>query len=123
MDSTIVPIDKPAAIDSKQRQVDQSKAGEQPARGSGNALASQTPEYADTTVQALVESSLEKNGDEIVFGGRSIKFALDQETKRVIVRVTDENSGEVVRQIPPEDYLRLISSFREMFGVLFDEIV
>jgi len=122
MDSTIVPVDKPAAIDGKQRQADQSRASDsQTSSAVADTRGSGTPENSDTTVQALVEASLEQNGDEIVFGNRSIRFSYDQEIHRVIVKVTEQESDTVVRQIPPEDYLNMIARFREMFGVVFDE--
>jgi flagellar protein FlaG len=123
MDSTIVPVDKPAVLEGKQRQADQSRASDlQAVPGGAHTRGAHTPENADTTVQGLVEASLEQNGREIVFGGRSIQFSFDKAINRVIVKVTDDDSGVVVRQIPPEEYLQLISKFREMFGVIFDEI-
>ena len=41
----------------------------------------------------------------------------------MVVKVTSQDSGRVIRQIPPEDYLHLIAKFRELFGVLVDETV
>ena len=122
MDSTIVPVDKPAAIDGKQRQADRARASDLQAQpGGADTREARTPDNADTTVQGLVQASLEKNGDEIVFGGRSIQFSFNKEINRVIVKVTDQETGTVVRQIPPDEYLHMIARFREMFGVLFDE--
>ena len=52
--------------------------------------------------------------------GRTIEFSFDPDIERVIVKVKAAD-GEVVRQIPPEDYLKFVSRFKELFGVLFDE--
>jgi len=37
------------------------------------------------------------------------EFSVDRETKRVIVRIIDGNSGELVRTIPPEDLAKEIA--------------
>ena len=67
------------------------------------------------------ESALERNGRELIFGDRRIEFSFDRDVGRVVVKVRQAESEEVVRQIPPEEYLRFIARFREQIGVLFDE--
>ena len=56
---------------------------------------------------------------------RNIEFSIDEETGRDIVRVVDSNTGEVVRQIPSDEILHLISRVEEWqesisSGVLLD---
>ena len=70
-----------------------------------------------------VESALEHSGRDVVFGGRSIQFNYDRESNRVIVKVVAADSDEVVREIPAKEYLRFVSKFRELLGVIFDEAV
>ena len=50
---------------------------------------------------------------------RNLNFALDDSTGRVVVKVTDSVSGEVIRQIPSEDALRLAESLDEVRSLLF----
>lgn len=50
---------------------------------------------------------------------RNLNFALDDSTGQVVVKVTDGVSGEVIRQIPSEDALRLAESLDEMRSLLF----
>jgi flagellar protein FlaG len=56
-----------------------------------------------------------------VSGATSIEFTFDSDVNRVVVKVKSAETGEVVRQIPPEEYLRLVARFRELFGVVLDE--
>lgn len=51
----------------------------------------------------------------------SVHFRVDDDTHRVVVKVVDANSGETVRQIPPEDMIRVMVRLEEMIGVLFDK--
>ncbi|WP_439862328.1 flagellar protein FlaG [Pseudomonas sp. MBLB4136] len=50
---------------------------------------------------------------------RNLDFDLDDSTGRVVVKVTDGVSGEVIRQIPSEEALRLAESLDEVRSLLF----
>lgn len=49
---------------------------------------------------------------------RDLNFSLDEESGAVIVKVVDSN-GELVRQIPSEDILRLRGQLEEARSLLF----
>lgn len=50
---------------------------------------------------------------------RNLNFAVDDSSGQVVVKVTDGISGEVIRQIPSEDALRLAESLEEARSLLF----
>lgn len=50
---------------------------------------------------------------------RSINFALDDGSGRVVVKVTDAGSGDVIRQIPSEEALKLAENLSEVRSLLF----
>ena len=50
---------------------------------------------------------------------RNLNFSLDDSTGRLMVKVTDSSSGEVIRQMPSEEALRLAESLDEMRSLLF----
>lgn len=50
---------------------------------------------------------------------RNLNFSLDESTERVVVKVTDAASGEVIRQIPSEEALKLAESLSEARSLLF----
>ena len=47
----------------------------------------------------------------------------DESTKRVVGRIYDENTGEAIRELPPEELRQLYAKTREMLGPLVDEKV
>ena len=53
----------------------------------------------------------------------SLDFQIDDKTNEVIVRVCDKATGEVIRQIPAEDVVRLREQLEEYRGALFDDKV
>lgn len=50
---------------------------------------------------------------------RNLNFSLDDASGRVVVKVTDGSSGEVIRQIPSEEALRLAESLEQARSLLF----
>jgi flagellar protein FlaG len=62
------------------------------------------------------------------FVNRNLEFSVDDETGQQVLRVIDSDTGEVVRQIPPEQILHVISQVQKMKegmlqGVLLDDSV
>lgn len=51
---------------------------------------------------------------------RNLNFDLDDSSGRVVVKVTDAESGEVIRQIPSEEALKLAESLTEARSLLFE---
>lgn len=50
------------------------------------------------------------------------RLRIDRESKRVIVQILNE-ANEVIKQIPPEELLRIAAATRKLQGLLFDENV
>lgn len=48
------------------------------------------------------------------------RFTIHGDTKQVIAQIVDEHN-KVVRQIPPEDLLRVAARMRKLEGLLFDK--
>jgi flagellar protein FlaG len=51
---------------------------------------------------------------------RDINFNLDEDSGRVVINVTEATSGDVIRQIPSEEALRLAENLSEIRSVLFE---
>lgn len=49
------------------------------------------------------------------------EFSYHEETKRVSVKVIDEETEEVIREIPPEETLEMLSKMWELAGLMVDE--
>ncbi len=48
-------------------------------------------------------------------------FEINSEADMVVVKITNRENGELIRQIPPEVVVRLARNINELLGVLFDE--
>lgn len=52
---------------------------------------------------------------------RNLEFRQDASSGRMIVSVVDAESGEVIRQIPPEQMVRMAAHLEQMNGLLLGE--
>jgi flagellar protein FlaG len=50
---------------------------------------------------------------------RDLNFSLEENSGRVVVKVTDSGSGDVIRQIPSEEALQLAENLSEVRSLLF----
>ncbi len=51
-------------------------------------------------------------------GFKSLRLSMDRDMKRVIVRVVDQKTDNVVRQIPGERMIDLVKQMRDLEGIL-----
>lgn len=84
--------------------------------------ASGDPEVGQDATGAL-ERKLEGILKEVLgsdFTSRRLSIAQDEATGRFVYRVIDINTGEVLRQYPPDEILRIVARIREAEGLVLD---
>src|SRR5690349_7225331 len=59
----------------------------------------------------LVEAVKQISESKLFGDDKELNFTFDNETRRPLLRLVDRNTGEVVRQFPPEEVLRLVKQF------------
>ncbi len=96
---------------------DQSVAA--PRNGSDSVQAVAGSKDADADAQRLKRAvqEIEKFVQSIK---RNLEFSIDEASGRVVVKVIASESGEVVRQIPSEEALKLADSLNTASNVLLD---
>ena len=115
-----------------------------PPTGSASAISGPTPELVTRAVPAApsppgqasppgpsqatpqpTQKEIRQAVDELQRKARSfspdLRFSVDHDTGRTVVRVTDANTQEVIRQIPAEEVLRLAKEIDRMQGLLFNK--
>jgi flagellar protein FlaG len=51
----------------------------------------------------------------------TFEFSVHQKTKQISITVRDKDTGEVIREIPPEKTLDMVAHLWEMAGIIIDE--
>ena len=54
---------------------------------------------------------------------KRLEFSVHEKSNRVIVKIIDQGTGEVLNEIPPKRVLDMLSSFSEMVGLMVDKRV
>jgi flagellar protein FlaG len=67
-------------------------------------------------VAAQIESYLRANG-------RELQFSVDQETGRTVITVRDPSTGEVIRQIPDIEAVRIAQALGQQPNALIDVLI
>jgi len=85
-----------------------------------NVTAIQAGQKAELSVEKL-QAAVEKMNELMQNGQRSLNFSVDDSTERVVVKVMDTTTQEVVRQIPTEETLKFAEHLEGMLGLLLDD--
>lgn len=52
-----------------------------------------------------------------------LSIGVDRATKKIVVKVLNSETKEVIRQIPPEEFIRMAQKLKELSGALLNEVV
>ena len=74
----------------------------------------------DMIQERLVEISASLNED-MDIRSKNLSFSVDKDTDRMVVTVTDKESGKVIKQIPSEAVLKVAHSMTTLKGILYDD--
>ena len=69
------------------------------------------PEELLSQIKALTED-----------GVYSVRFERDSSSEELVVKIVDQNTDEVIRQIPPEELLKLSQHLKELSGSIVNTV-
>jgi flagellar protein FlaG len=86
----------------------------------------QAPEKVDLGFSAKemrenIQEAIDRLNQQLKANGRDLSFQMDEEINRPVITVRNIETGEVVRQIPSEEIIRMAHSIEEGKGLLFNE--
>ena len=82
----------------------------------------QTPSSSQEESQAQPEELLNQIKSLTEDGLYSVRFEQDSGTNELVVKVVDQNTDEVIRQIPPEELLKLSQHLKELSGSIVNTV-
>ena len=74
-------------------------------------------------MQRNLDMAITKLNEQMKAGGRGLSFSVDPALGRPVVIVRNEQTGEVVRQIPNEVIVQVAHNFDRLKGVLHNAVV
>lgn len=85
------------------------------------ALAGQDDKSEPEVSKADLEKALDKFSKTAEVFNRHFQFEVHEKTKRIMVKVIDNDTGKVVSEIPSKKILDIVANMQEMVGMLVDQ--
>jgi flagellar protein FlaG len=79
--------------------------------------------YDPKQERAKLQQAVDQLNSQMKEKNRDLSFNLDERVNRTIITVKKMETGEVVRQIPTEEVLKMAHSIEDMKGLLFNEVL
>jgi flagellar protein FlaG len=76
-----------------------------------------------SSTSAKIEDAILKINDIFQISHTSLRFLVDSSTGNLVVQVVNQETGELLRQIPQETVNRFTDYFGKMIGVIIDKEV
>jgi len=80
-------------------------------------------EYTKEKLEEDVKESVKDINEIVKKVKEDLSFEVHDETERMMVKVIDRKTKEVIKELPPEEMLDLSARIHEMVGLLIDEKV
>lgn len=120
VDEVTVPVTRPQPEDDKGSSGDSSESQQQPAGenqvqqpGDSQAKTQQQSEQLKKVI-AEMNKKINNSNAEAVFG-------VHEDTNRIMIKIMDKETKEVIKEFPPEKTLDMIARIWEVAGILVDK--
>jgi len=80
-------------------------------------------EYTQQKLEEDVKESVKDINDIVKNVKEDLSFEIHDETERMMVKVIDIKTKEIIKELPPEEMLDLSARIHKMVGLLIDEKV
>lgn len=75
----------------------------------------------DEVERESVEKAVDSINGAIAHVNRGLRFSVHEDTQRLMVKVVDILTDEVIKELPPEDVLDTAARIKDAIGLLIDE--
>ncbi|MEM5431806.1 flagellar protein FlaG [Cupriavidus oxalaticus] len=72
----------------------------------------------DSTVSIAAQAALGELADALKTTSVGLRFEIDKDTNRIITKVIDKETGDLIRQMPTEEVLRIARAMDKLQGLL-----
>ncbi|HAN10732.1 MAG TPA: flagellar biosynthesis protein FlaG [Clostridiales bacterium] len=79
------------------------------------------PEYVPSIPEKTWIDAVETANKKLEGANTEFRFSVHEATNQVSVKVLNKDTGEVIREIPPEKILDMVAKMWEMAGIFVDE--
>ena len=78
------------------------------------------PSASDTLTTEDIQNSVAAFNDVFEQANVGVRYRVDRDTKDLVITLVDRNTDEVLRQIPPDQILKMRQRLEELMGLILD---
>lgn len=71
--------------------------------------------------QSTIDSTMSDINSKIKMSNTQLQYSVDEDTQRISIKVIDQDTDKVIREIPPEETLEAIKKIWEIAGIIVDK--
>lgn len=71
--------------------------------------------------KSRVQEAIERLNAHMITANKQLSFAIDDVSNRMVISVVNQESGEVIRQIPDKSILKIAENIESLKGILFEK--
>lgn len=71
--------------------------------------------------EKVVSEAVDRLNRAVEGSNRRFQYSVHEKTHEIMIKVVDDATGEVIREIPPKKILDMVANMMEMAGLLVDE--
>lgn len=71
--------------------------------------------------ERVISEAVEKLNKALEGTNRRMEYSVHERTNGIMVKVIDEATGKVIREVPPKKILDMVANMMEMAGLIVDE--
>ena len=94
------------------------------AAAASEGLKAQTVDAVSATnpaVRVELQEAVGAANERLLQRGQKLDIGVDEESGTIVIRVSDQKTGEMIRQMPSEEALRITRSIDRLTGILVDQ--
>ena len=87
------------------------------------AIPGEGEEITDAEAERRIKSAIDQANEKVKQqnGYRRLAFSYNKETKKISIKVYDEITKEIIREIPPEKTSDILDKVHDLAGIVVDE--
>ena len=69
----------------------------------------------------VLEKGIEEINQNIRIFNTKLSFYIDEPTGRTVIKISDRETDEVIREVPPVEFLKIAAKLSDILGVIIDQ--
>ena len=126
VDMEVSPDDQTVNVDTTtasvvRTQAEDSEAGNDSGKGSDAKSRHQEMKNSTQAASDQLKKAIEEMNRKIGNTNEEAVFGVHEDTNRIMIKIIDKDTKEIIKEFPPEKTLDMIAKVWEMAGILVDE--